>query len=234
VYLVLGNHEFFGVSHQEGLHLAGKLQQEPRMKGRLAVMHRKRVDLQDITLLGCTLHSHIPLEAEEIVRTKVNDFRRIADWTVASHNAEHAKDVKWLTDEINSIRKAESESGLERKVVVISHHAPSTRGTSKPSNEGSPWSSAFATDLIGKKKSSLDDVEWWIHGHTHHSSETACRKIKLVSNQRGYMIPGRNGSGSAIVPSLTTKALVALKLLKICNDGGGQGTPFDPDKVIVI
>lgn len=29
VYLVLGNHEFFGVSRQEGLRLADKLQEDP-------------------------------------------------------------------------------------------------------------------------------------------------------------------------------------------------------------
>jgi predicted phosphodiesterase len=39
VYLVLGNHEFFGVSHQEAVRLADKLQREPGMKGRLILMN---------------------------------------------------------------------------------------------------------------------------------------------------------------------------------------------------
>jgi hypothetical protein len=168
------------------------------------------------------------------VRTKVNDFRRIVDWTVANHNAEHAKDLKWLTHDINSIREAELESGLKRKIVVISHHAPSTNRTSKPSNEGNPWSSAFATDLLGKEESCLNGVQWWIYGHTHYSSESACGEIKLVSNQRGYIMPGKNESDSATVRGLTTKALVALKLLKICDDSHGHETPFDPTKVIGI
>ncbi|KAL1989638.1 hypothetical protein VTN49DRAFT_6835 [Thermomyces lanuginosus] len=90
VYLVLGNHKFYGISRQEGLGLADKLQQEPGLRGRLVVMSQKRVDLVGDTLLGCTLHSHIPPEAEDIVRSKANDFRRIAEWTVADHTAEHA------------------------------------------------------------------------------------------------------------------------------------------------
>ncbi|KAK2782265.1 hypothetical protein FQN52_000998 [Onygenales sp. PD_12] len=57
VYLVLRNHEFFGVSHLEGLHLAAMLQQEPGLSNKLIVMNQKWVDVQDITLLGCTLHS---------------------------------------------------------------------------------------------------------------------------------------------------------------------------------
>ncbi|KAG5305432.1 serine/threonine phosphatase [Histoplasma capsulatum G186AR] len=206
VYLVLGNHEFFGVSRQEGLRLADMLQQEPELKDKLIIMNRTRVDLQDITLLGCTLHSQIPPEAEEIVRYKINDFRRIADWTVADHNAEHARDVKWLADEITSIRK--TESGLKRKIVVISHHAPSTKGTSKSSDECNPWNSAFATCLLGRKEiSCLDDVQWWIFGHTHNSTELICGQVKLVSNQRGYVLPNKEKNGSQISGSFPPTVL---------------------------
>ncbi|KAG5291483.1 serine/threonine phosphatase [Histoplasma ohiense] len=207
VYLVLGNHEFFGVSRQEGLRLADMLQQEPELKDQLIIMNRTRVDLQDLTLLGCTLHSQIPPEAEEIVRYKINDFRRIVDWTVADHNAEHAKDVKWLADEITSIRK--TESGLKRKIVVISHHAPLTKGTSKSSDECNPWSSAFATCLLlGRKEISyLDDVQWWVFGHTHNSTESICGQVKLVSNQRGYVLPNKEKNGSQILGSFPSTVL---------------------------
>lgn len=65
VYLVLGNHEFFGVSRQEGLALAEQLQQEGELRGKLVILNRRRVDLDNnnITILGCTLHSYIPREA---------------------------------------------------------------------------------------------------------------------------------------------------------------------------
>ncbi|EZF34385.1 hypothetical protein H109_02348 [Trichophyton interdigitale MR816] len=202
VYLVLGNHEFFGVSHQEGLCLAEKLQEEPQMKGRLVILNQKRVDIGDITILGCTLHSHVPPESEQIVAYKINDFRRIQDWTVANHNAERAADVKWLMDEISLLRS--TESGSKRKIVVVTHHAPSIRGTSKASDEGNPWSSAFGTDLLDDtQRSCLDHVYCWIYGHTHHSSESIRGQVRLVSNQRGYVLPGQinqqpKGSGGII------------------------------------
>ncbi|KAK2814097.1 hypothetical protein FQN50_000501 [Emmonsiellopsis sp. PD_5] len=204
VYLVLGNHEFFGISRQEGLRLADKLQQEPGLKDKLIVMNRKRVDLEDVTLLGCTVHSQIPPDAEEIVRKMINDFSHIGDWTVADHNTEHANDVKWLRDEITSIRK--TEAGLKRKIVVISHHAPATKGTSKSQYEGNPWSSAFSTDLLGTvEKSCLDHVQWWIFGHTHYSTELIRGRVRLVSNQRGYVFPKKDNKNepetSGISPS---------------------------------
>ena len=228
VYLILGNHEFFGVSRQEGLRLADKLQEEPGLKGKLLVMDRKRVDLQDVSILGCTLHSRIPAEAEEIVRAKISDFRRIVDWSVADHSKEHAADVKWLEDEI-SVSRQQDTGRVKRKILVISHHAPSTKGTSKPSDEANPWSSAFATDLIGnKEKTCFDDVQWWIFGHTHYCTELICGQVKLVSNQRGYVLPSKTKDGGAEVSGKSPS-----RILKFWNSGQHSGA-FLPDKVIEV
>lgn len=166
VFLVLGNHEFYGVSRQQGLDLANKMQQEPVLKDNLILMNRTRVDLdapEPITVLGCTLHSNVPSESQDVVQQQINDFRHIGDWTVADHVAEHPKDVEWLEREIQAIRN--QGGGGRRKVVVITHHAPSTHGTSEPVHEASPWSSAFGADLLGKGTGScLDDVQFWIFG----------------------------------------------------------------------
>ncbi|KKZ61109.1 hypothetical protein EMCG_04307 [[Emmonsia] crescens] len=229
VYLVLGNHEFFGISRQEGLRLADRLQEEPGLKDKLVLMNRKRVDLEEVTLLGCTLHSYIPPEAEEVVRSKVNDFRRIAGWTVSDHTAEHARDVRWLIDEISSIRQAEQRAGSKRKIAVITHHAPTTKGTSRPSDERNPWRSAFATDLIGiENQSWLDDVQVWVFGHTHYSTELVCGQVRLVSNQRGYVVPNRDANESETSKGPLTNAL------KILINGRRKAITFDIGKVIEV
>lgn len=62
VFLVLGNHEFIGVSREEGLQLAKNLEDEPILGGKLVVLNRTRFDLasdSNITILGCTLQSQI-------------------------------------------------------------------------------------------------------------------------------------------------------------------------------
>ena len=79
VFLVLGNHEFFGVSRQEGLDLADRMQQEDRLKDRLVIMNRRRVDVEDVTVLGCTLQSFIPSQDAELVGYKINDFHHIKE-----------------------------------------------------------------------------------------------------------------------------------------------------------
>lgn len=229
VFYVLGNHEFFGISRAEGLRLAESLQQEPGLMGKLTIMNRKRVDLQNATLLGCTLHSRIPTDAEEVVRNKINDFRRIVGWTVACHVAEHQRDVAWLIDEVASIRRADSQ----RTIVVITHHAPSTRGTSRPSDESNPWSSAFGTDLLadgnGRGKTCLDDVQWWIFGHTHHSSESVRGQVRLVSNQRGYAFPRKDKGTDEPEASESFGS----KVSRLFGVGDKQRQRiFNPDKVI--
>jgi hypothetical protein len=76
------------------------------MQGRLVVLERNRFDIpgENITLLGCTLHSHISQDSRDIVQSKIKDFSRILEWTVDDHNASHEKDLCWLRDEIQSIR----------------------------------------------------------------------------------------------------------------------------------
>jgi hypothetical protein len=72
VFLVLGNHEFYGISRQEGLDAAESLRLESCLGGRLTILCRNQFRLnRRVTILGCTLHSHIPSESELWVRMKV-------------------------------------------------------------------------------------------------------------------------------------------------------------------
>ena len=201
VFLILGNHEFFGTSHAEGLELARCLEKEPGCNGKLHVMNRNRLDLDispRITILGCTLQSRIPSEAKPTVQMKVNDFKHIDNWTVDDHNSEHQHDVEWLQSEIQKIRREEHEP--KRDILVITHHAPTVHGTSKPSDLANSWSCAFSTDLLGDVV--LADVQWWVFGHTHFTSEFEHSQVRLVSNQRGYVLNGVALQGRT--PSSTT------------------------------
>lgn len=202
VFLILGNHEFYGITRAEGLQLAARLSEESVMHGRLVVLERNRFDFyeENITLLGCTLHSHISQDSRGIVQSKVKDFSRILDWTVEDHNASHEKDLHWLRDEISSIRDIERKVGIDsgrprKKIVVVTHHAPIRKGSSRPEHENNPWSDAFATELLTpnptKLANPLLDADWFVFGHTHFTTFCTRGSAKLISNQRGYVLPGQ-------------------------------------------
>ncbi|KAM5461810.1 hypothetical protein MferCBS49748_007012 [Microsporum ferrugineum] len=92
---VLSNHEFYWISHQDGLQAAKALEGEPPLFGKHTILNRNRVDInRRVTILGCTLWSHIPEVSQLWVRMKVADFSIIKDWTVEAHNTEHNRDVQ--------------------------------------------------------------------------------------------------------------------------------------------
>lgn len=228
VFLVLGNHEFFGVSRSEGLGLAKRMEEESGLKGTLVVMNRRRIDLHDphgipVSVLGCTLQSYVPPVARDIVRQKINDFRRIKDWTVEDHCEEHALDVAWLTNEINLIRQSPNEPN--RRILVITHHAPSKSGTSDPVHEGNAWNSAFGTDLLSKgsgNTNGLGSVQAWVFGHTHYCTDVRIGKVRVIGNQRGYVLAGK------------TDQVVSIGGLRIRKSERSKKTNFDVNKVIAI
>lgn len=79
VFLVLGNHEFYGLGYQSTIDEARRLSQEPSLSGGLVLLHRARWDDpdSDLTILGCTMWPAIPEAAHGIVEAKVNEFRMI-------------------------------------------------------------------------------------------------------------------------------------------------------------
>lgn len=188
VFLVLGNHEFYGMDYQSGLDTAHRLAGEPTLGTGLVLLQRARWDDpdSDLTILGCTLWSAIPEDAYGIVEAKVKDYQKIDHWTARQHTAIHAKEVAWLRGQFQQVQAGTAK----RRLLIATHHAPCIEGTSRPEHVNNPWTSAFATDLLDQ---GWDGVKMWVFGHTHYSTQFVRNGIRLVSNQRGYVLPGGAG-----------------------------------------
>ncbi|TVY83022.1 Uncharacterized protein LSUE1_G002427 [Lachnellula suecica] len=193
VFLVLGNHEFYGLSFKAGLEQARKLESEASLEGKLILLNQTRFDIpgSSITILGCTLWSKTHPHARDIVQMKVKDFQKIEDWTVDNHNAAHESDITWLRSQVAAVQEENAALGKgkqERKILIITHHAPSVQETANLHQVGNAWSSAFATDLI--KEGDWNGVKVWVFGHTHFTTQFKKCGVKIMSNQRGYVLPG--------------------------------------------
>jgi hypothetical protein len=166
LFLVLGNHDFYGLSFTAGPEQAQKLEIEPILNGKLVLLHRKHFDIPDssTSILGCTLWSKIQDDARQVVQTKVADFRKITDWSIASHNAAYEADLSWLKNQVAELPKASEGSPKrkppERTIVIITHHAPSTEKTADPIHDNSPFTSASATDLFNGED--WPNVKLWV------------------------------------------------------------------------
>jgi predicted phosphodiesterase len=200
VFLVLGNHEFYGLSFTAAISEARRLASEPVLQGRLVLLDRTRYDVSEcpgVTILGCVLWSNIPESAREVVTSKVKDFQKIIEWTVDDHNKAFETDSAWLKQQFVAINKENeglSQGQQSRRILVVTHHAPSVQETASPNQVGNAWSSAFATDLLAEDV--WRDVHTWVFGHTHYTTEFEKRGVKVVSNQRGYVLPGSSGPKS--------------------------------------
>ncbi|PWY73736.1 hypothetical protein BO70DRAFT_389210 [Aspergillus heteromorphus CBS 117.55] len=159
LFLVLGNHEFYGESFTEGIERARNLERESCFHGRLLLLHQRPYDIprSNITVLGCTLWSDVPPQAQEIVQAKIRDFRKVRGWTVDDHNVARDYEGSRL---VTGGDPAKTQT-QQREVLVVTHHAPSLQGTSI-----------------------------WVFGHTHYTTEFMEGGVRVVSNQRGYVLPG--------------------------------------------
>ncbi|KAF2496637.1 phosphoesterase, partial [Lophium mytilinum] len=200
VFLVLGNHEFYELSYLTGLATARKLALEPVLRGKLVLLHQTRYDVptSTISILGCTLWSRIPESARPRVQTALNDFRKVEGWTIDSHNTAFEFELGWLKAQVADIQKeneaiAKHHTGgqEQRKILIVTHHAPTMEETAHPHHAGSDLSSAFATSLLTDEDRSWEqsDVKMWIFGHTHYTNTFKKSGIEVMSNQRGYVYP---------------------------------------------
>ncbi|KAI0015796.1 Ser/Thr protein phosphatase [Xylariomycetidae sp. FL0641] len=188
VFYLLGNHEFFGSDHTSTIARAKELEKEPALQGKITLLHQTRFDIpaSSVTVLGCSLWSQVPDEARDFVVKKVKDYQQIDGWTVDKHNRLHASDIAWLRRQARAIQ----QESPDRTVVIATHHAPSMRNTSSPVHEKNPWTSAFATDVLSQSPDDWRCVRYWIFGHTHYTNQFEEQGVQVISNQRGYVVPG--------------------------------------------
>ena len=188
VFLVLGNHEFYGSTYALGIEKAKQLVQEDGLKGKIILLHRASSFLPDnITLVGCTLWSSIDTE-RNVIKKSIKDFRRIKNWTVDDHNSIHETELEWLEHEVAAIH----EQDPARRIIVVTHHAPDMELSMSKAHANKPGSSAFATDLLDVP-SKWPGVVMWVFGHTHFTTDVQKGAIRLVANQRGYPVEQQGG-----------------------------------------
>ncbi|TVY32036.1 Uncharacterized protein LSUB1_G008412 [Lachnellula subtilissima] len=173
VFLLLGNHEPY---HSDwatvkksiqtfSQEMSEKKQHPDKNLGSFIFLDQTRYDLSpSLTILGCTLFSHIPPSQTAHVSFGLNDFYQIDAWTVDQHNAAHASDLAWLNAQVRSIGSAEPK----RKILILTHHSPTTSARAvDPAHAQSKISSGFASELAGEECWGSANVKAWAFGHTH-------------------------------------------------------------------
>jgi predicted phosphodiesterase len=182
ILYVAGNHEYY----KEALP-----KHTQRLRGltngtTVHFLEQSTLLLEDVVFLGCTLWTDFalfgdPRRAASEALQGLTDYRRIR--VSPSYRRLHPADtirlhrgsIAWLESEFNKYRG--------RKIVVITHHAPSRRSIPEPF-KNDLLSAAYASDLDALIERS--GVTLWVHGHTHSSSDYRIGDTRVICNARGY------------------------------------------------
>ncbi|KAJ5662697.1 hypothetical protein N7462_011623 [Penicillium macrosclerotiorum] len=197
VFFLLGNHEPWHMSFKQAKQKMRIFERNKNLKlktKRFVFLDQTRHDVSNtVTVLGCTLFSHILPHQDFVVESILVDFKDIARWTTEAHNDAHKSDLQWLNTQVTAIARDEPE----RRIVIFTHHCPSIdsrcqnprfagKAEMEPEND---VSSGFATDLSKEECWTNPAVVGWAYGHTHFNCEWRDSNEKIVvSNQRGYKI----------------------------------------------
>lgn len=202
IFYVLGNHERYSSRYDDAVNRIAAFEENiesrralerqdgstPSNLGRFVFLNRTRFDLSSkVTILGCTLFSHISDEQRSTVSLFVSDFSNITDWSVDRHNAAHQVDLAWLNAEVEAIARDERH----RSVIVLTHYSPTAAPEANDlehMEDERAVQSAFVTDLQDEPCWMSPMVKIWAFGHTHHNCEFVDGRTGnlVVANQRGY------------------------------------------------
>lgn len=202
VFYVIGNHEPYSSSYGHAVERLEAFEQSvasmralgqqddesPPSLGQFVFLNRRRFDLSSrVTILGCTLFSHISDEQRSTVSLFVSDFANIADWSVEKHNASHRANLAWLNAEVEAIARDEPY----RTAVVLTHYSPTAAPEANDPEhveDSRGVQSAFVTDLREELCWMSPVVKVWAFGHTHYNCEfvDGTTGKLVVANQRGY------------------------------------------------
>jgi len=195
VIYVLGNHEFYGQKLQK---LTAELREMARGTN-VHLLENESCTLGEVTFLGATLWTDFalngnPVVSEVVAQTGMNDYRRIR--TSPNYRRLRPSDTRQLHAQSRKYLEDELLKPKGRKVVVVTHHAPSPDSI-PPAFNGDAFNPAFASDM--RQFITKTGAKLWIHGHIHSPADYRIGDTRVLANPRGYPTESRQGFNPGLV-----------------------------------
>ena len=182
VIFIFGNHDYYHGSYSKSLSKA-----KSKTKGtNVHVLENSSIRIDEVNFLACTLWTDFKLFgnarlAAHRCQEVMNDYRYIrkstnySRLTPADTAAIHTKSRSFLSQTLKRLKGQTN--------VVITHHAP-TINSVLPEYKNDLTTSAYASNL---ESLIVDhDIDLWIHGHNHNSSDYVISNTRIVANPKGY------------------------------------------------
>lgn len=192
VIYIYGNHEFYGFKLD--YKRAKKIIDELELPANFHLLNKfeKSVEVDDFVIVGSTLWTDFNRDKfiEYSVSEKMNDFKKITYIEKSSTGDRYTKFktkhwFKEFMEDFNHI-KSEIEKYKNKKVIIVTHHAPSLKSSDERFAYDNEGQYAYASNL-DEYLSSLDNVKYWFHGHVHIPKDYSIGKVRVIANPYGYI-----------------------------------------------
>ena len=182
-----GNHEFYHYGFETTSFV---LHEELKRISNIHFLDGESKKIGDVTFWGGTLWTDCNRgDPGTIVALKcgLNDYWLISKGITGTLTPQDTaeKHQEYLT----SIREFLSETS--GKIVMATHHSPSTKSIAKKYGNDYHINGGYHSDLDGLIEGNTN-IKLWVHGHTHILWDYMINETRVVCNPAGYPI-GRNG-----------------------------------------
>lgn len=156
----------------------------------LTFLENKMIEVNDCIIVGGTLYTDFNLfnnkDLSTLVASKyLNDFRyvKVLDKGNKIRRVNTTDYEKWFSETIAFIDYV-CKANPFKKVVVLTHHAPSIQSVS-PEYKEDRLSSAYASNL---EQFILDrpNIVAWCHGHVHSKADYMIGQCRVLAEPFGY------------------------------------------------
>lgn len=186
VVVVLGNHDYWGLSLQSA---PRKAKEAAGLLPNVTVLEQGTATVSGVKFVGGTLwtdYGRDPI-AMEVARRIIVDYKKI---TFGDNRVRrrvrpqdmfeiHRQTAKFIFNNCNA-------DAPGQPVVVITHMAPCEQSIDPKHKHDRQLNKAYYTNLEESVRTHCKDVRLWVHGHIHCPVDYRLYNVRVLSNPRGY------------------------------------------------
>ena len=194
VFHVLGNHEYYGQIYNKAANrIKWDLSEQFGRTSNIHVTEKDVYDRDDVVIITATLWTDFSrgnYTRMVQARNEVGDYTQIysqdrpPEWKLGAGVPITPEFIYTEHQDHLAFIKEQLEIHAGRKIVIMTHHAPSNQSISSR-HIGERSNDLFCSDLdylmVGNP-----DIKLWVHGHTHQFKDYDIDGTRVICNPRGY------------------------------------------------
>lgn len=186
VIYVMGNHEHYHSQFHKTWH-----ELHAEVPDNVHVLEQEHVIINDVLFMGATLWTDMnkgdPLTLHA-TKSMMSDYQAIT-FKDPVHNVYRKldpKDTARVHRETMAWFKFMCEEHRDKKIVVVTHHAPTFQSVNEHYKHDTLMNGAYASDL-SEFILNQENILFWTHGHMHDPCDYMVGQCRVICNPRGYV-----------------------------------------------